>query len=286
MEKQDLLYGVAALALIIIIAVIVKPIMTGQPLDIGLPQPTPTPTPALVSPITLAPGNPYANIPAVATVVTTPTPVPRVTWDKNVKDIVFVDPSKYGVTFSDNSTGSTRIDSNPVNTTMVTFATISGRYSGTSQIVYIPFPYWEVWYTVEPSGSTGGKDQKLSTSTITGPKFSGIKGSGSTITVIEGSYSTTKPVFTVEVMDGDDPNRIVRTFTPPGGIDESLWSDMTVEDDDGKEITIPDPRPWKEKFFEGEHNYFFIVNSQSLDSYLMEFKVPQRYVENTSVTAA
>ncbi len=53
-------------------------------------------------------------------------------------------------------------------------------------------------------------------------------------------------------MDADDPNRIVQTITPPGGLDSSLWTES-------------DPRPWKEKFFEGQKNYFFIITTQSLE---------------------
>jgi hypothetical protein len=167
----------------------------------------------------------------------------------------------------------------------------------------MPYPYWELWYTVEPSGSTGGQDQQLDTSTITGPKISGMKGSGSTSTVMEGSYSTTIPQFTIQVMDGNDPNRIVRTITPPGGIDKDLWetnldtsstsasgstttSSKTSTSGTSDSTTISlDPRPWNEKFFEGERSYFFIITTQSLDSYTVEIKVPARYIANSTASS-
>jgi len=102
-----------------------------------------------------------------------------------------------------------------------------------------------------------------------------------------GSYSVTIPQFTVQVMDGNDPNRIVRTITPPGGIDKDLWSTETVEPEGyDTTIEIPDPRPWKERFFEGERNYFFIINAQTLDSYTIEFKVPTRYLENSTAESS
>jgi hypothetical protein len=84
----------------------------------------------------------------------------------------------------------------------------------------------------------------------------------------------------VEVMDGNDPNRIVRIITPPGSIDKDLWSGKTAEGDYSGITTFDDPRPWKEKFFEGERNYFFVINTQSLDSYTIEFKVPTKYIES------
>jgi hypothetical protein len=122
----------------------------------------------------------------------------------------------------------------------------------------------------------------MTTTVIEGPKVSGEKGSGAAISVMEGSYSVVIPKFTVQVMDGDDPNRIVRTITPPGGIDKNLWSGLTIETDDKETIEIPDPRPWKERFYEGERNYFFIITTQSLDSYTIELKVPQRYLNETT----
>jgi hypothetical protein len=279
MDKQDLMYAAFALVIILVIALVIKPMVTGQALNTGIPTPTP------VSLTTMTPGLTPGSVPTLATTVPTidptATPTPVVTWDKNVTNVVFVDPSKYGISLNHTLPGGTRIDNIPVNTSMTTFATISGRYSGTSQIINVPFPYWELWYSVEPSGSMGGKDQTLGTSTVTGPKSTG-KGSGSSITVIQGSYSVTIPKFTVEVMDGNDPNRIVRTITPPGGIDKDLWSGKTAEGDYSGTTAFEDPRPWKEKFFEGERNYFFVINSQSLDSYTIEFKVPTKYIESPS----
>jgi hypothetical protein len=66
-------------------------------------------------------------------------------------------------------------------------------------------------------------------------------------------------------MDANDPNRIVRTITPPGGLDLTLWKES-------------DPRPWKEKFYEGQKNYFFIITTQSLSSYSIEIRVPADYL--------
>jgi hypothetical protein len=110
---------------------------------------------------------------------------------------------------------------------------------------------------------------------------------------VSGSYSTAQPQFTIQVMDGDDPNRIVRTITPPAGIDLDLWTGVkkkvvadnlnsqlktnqkkTVDDS----LKAVDPRPWTEKFYEGQRHYFFIITAQSLNSYSIEIRVPTKYI--------
>ena len=67
-------------------------------------------------------------------------------------------------------------------------------------------------------------------------------------------------------MDAEDPNRIVRTITPPGGLDKSLWTGEAG-----------DPRPWKEKFYEGARKYYFIIYAHSLNSYNLDIRVPTAY---------
>jgi hypothetical protein len=89
---------------------------------------------------------------------------------------------------------------------------------------------------------------------------------------MQGSYSVVFPSLTIQVMDANDPNRIVRTVSPPGGINPEMWG-TTI---DG--VVVPDPRPWKEKFFEGQRSYFFIINANSLSSYDIEILVPTKYV--------
>ena len=280
MDKKDIMYMVGAIGIILIIALVIKPIMTGQPVNTGIASATPTPA---ITPVTPAGTN--LTQPVVTRVTTipiptsTPTPVP--TWDKNVSSVVFVDPSIYGVSFNQSLPGGTRIDTIPQNKSMTTIATISGQFSGTTQIINIPFPYWEMWYTVDPFADMGGQAQSLSSSTVTGSKESGVKGSGSSKTVMQGSYSVTNPTFSIQVMDAADPNRIIRTITPPGGLDSALWKGASVTGGySGEEETkIMDPRPWKEKFFEGQRNYFFIINTHSINSYGIEIRVPSDYIK-------
>ncbi|PKL70534.1 MAG: hypothetical protein CVV30_04055 [Methanomicrobiales archaeon HGW-Methanomicrobiales-1] len=277
MDKKDIMYMAGALCIILIIALVIKPIMTGQPVNTGIVTATPQPTEISV---TLQTANISHKIVTVITTIpvptSTPTPVP--TWDKNVSSVVFVNPSTYGVSFNQSLPGGTRIDSITQNKSMTTIAKISGQYSGTTEIMNIPFPYWEMWYTVDPFTDMGGKEQSLSSSSVTGSKQSGEKSIGSA-QVIQGSFSVMIPSFTVQVMDGDDPNRIIRTITPPGGLDKALWKGKSVESDYSGSVNIPDPRPWKEKFFEGNRNYFFIINTHAINSYGIEIRVPSEYIK-------
>lgn len=281
MDKKDVMYLVAALALVLVIALVIKPVVTGQPLDTGFPQVSTT---IEITPLIQT----SSAIPTIASSSLTPyvttTPSPSPTWNPGaVQTVVFVDPSKYGLTTNETELKGTRIDAPSLNTSMTTFASFGSSQgaSGTTNIMYVPFPYWELEYTVEPASAlTQGKFE------ITPTQGSGIAHSG-----IEGSYSTVKPEFTIQVMDGDDPNRIVRTISPPGGIDVNLW---TGSKSDGGEyptrasryasevitaITPVDPRPWTEKFYEGQRNYFFIITAKGLTSYSLKINIPTRYIE-------
>lgn len=275
------MYLVAALALVLVIALVIKPVVTGQSLETGIPLPVTT------LEITTMPEHmpPLVTPGLIRSFTTQPTSTPTTlqTWNPNaVQTVAFVDPSAYGLTTNDTVLKGTRIDASSRNTSMTTFATLgsSEGASGTTNIMYIPFPYWELEYTVEPA-------TRLSQSNfeITPTGGSGIAHSG-----IEGSYSTVKPEFKIQVMDGDDPNRIVRTITPPGGIDIDLW--LGNEPEGGEyptrtskyasqvtpDVTPVDPRPWTEKFYEGQRHYYFIVSAKGLTSYSMKVNVPTRYI--------
>jgi len=265
MDKKAVMYAVGAMAIILIVALVIKPIATGQPVNTGLSFPTTIDT---INPVaaTTSPGGSHLSIPVTAVTPPAPTTVP--TWDKTVKIVEFVDPSSYGISLNQSLPNGTRIESVSRNTSRVLFAKVSGQYSATTQVMHMPFPYWEIWYSVEPAGKMGGKDQKMSSSTVTGPEGSGISK-----TVIQGSFSVINPTFTLQVMDADDPNRNVRTITPPGGLDSTLWESGT-----GSGVDSSDPRPWKEKFFEGRKNYYFVINAESVNSYDIEIRVPTEYI--------
>ncbi len=273
MDKKDVMYGVAAIAIILVMALVVKPVMTGQPVNTGIPL---TATTAAVLNSTAAPVVTVlpASVPATQTPVPTPSPSP--TWDQSVRAVGFVNSSTYGVSLTQEIPNGTRFDNLPANNTMVSYAKIDGQSSGTTQIISIPFPYWELVYTVEPVaqakvGSASGQVTK-------GVAYSGVSG----------SYSSAMPEFIIQVMDAEDPNRIVRTITPPGGIDLNLWTGVkgsinpantpkSGRVSNSPDTPIVDPRPWTEKFFEGQRSYYFIITSHLLESYSIDIRVPARY---------
>jgi hypothetical protein len=281
MDKKDLMYMGAALVLVLVIALVIKPMVTGQALATGIATPTTQPT---ITPIRTQPGS--GLVPDMAnTPVVTPTlpPTPIATWNPNVTQTLgFVNPSSYGVSLNQTMPGGTRINDIGLDTNMTTFATIQSDTgsSGTTGIMYIPFPYWELVYTVNPS--TPPSPEKIA--------LEPTKGVGLSYSGVSGSYSTATPQFTVQVMDGDDPNRIVRTFSPPGGIDLNLWTGVkqAVSENSAlktnqkqvvaSETAAVDPRPWTEKFFEGQRHYYFIITAQALDSYTMKIQIPNRYI--------
>lgn len=274
MDKKDVMYGVAAVAIILFMALVAKPVMTGQPVNIGLPTPipatpVPTPTPApLITPVwTLDMSS------------KTPAPTPLPTWNTSVQTVGFVNSSVYGISFGENLPNGTRFDNQPVNTTMLSYAKISGKYSGTTQVVNIPFPYWELVYTVEPVSETKPGSVKITPTKGEGVAYSGV----------QGSYSGVTPEFTIQVMDAGDPNRIVRTISPPGGIDINLW--LGIKNPINPAVTtrqnrvrldpsvpVVDPRPWTEKFYEGQRGYYFIISTQLISSYSIDIRVPARYL--------
>jgi len=277
MDKKDVMYGIAAVAIILVMALVVKPIMTGQPVNTGIPVPVTTAVTRMqtVTPITPFPtqmGTPQISTP-------TPTPVP--TWDKTVQNVGFVNSSTYGVSLTQAIPNGTRFDNLPLNTSMTSYAKINGQFSGTTQVIKIPFPYWEMVYTVDPVAET-----KPSSIAVAATKGSSIAaGSG-----VQGSYSSATPAFTIQVMDAEDPNRIVRTISPPGGIDINLWQGVKgsvnpastlrkgQQSSNSADTPIVDPRPWTEKFYEGQRSYYFIINAQLLKSYSIDIRVPTRYI--------
>jgi hypothetical protein len=186
--------------------------------------------------------------------------------------IGFVDPASYGIDPPEETLKATRFDERPGNTTMVTVARITGKYSGTTQVVKIPFPYWELVYTVDPVPET-------TPSIVTPAKGSEVSSSG-----VYGSYSGVRPEFTIQVVNAGSPGRIVRTITPPGGIDLALWTGRTATPvpRGTPAVAAADPRPWTETFYEGERSYYFIITAKLLNSYSIDIRVPARYTETVS----
>jgi len=251
MEKQDIRYVILALSIVIILALVVKPAITGKPPNTGLPTVTtevPTQTPVTSSNQSGANQTLANNSSAVVTrnnttantsgngtpplpsglpyVPAATTPMPATSFTP--KSVAFVDPAQYNINVIDTypTMNVPKPDGGADRTTRV-FATINGRWSGTTDVVHIPYPYFEIWYTL--------------TTTV--------------------APDVVVPKFSMQVVDAEDPNRFVRVITPPGN---SYGG------------------PFVEKFFEGNHNYYFIINTKYIQSYSIEVRIPQKYLQNST----
>lgn len=153
MERKDILVVVISIAAFAVLALVVKPILTGQSLGLPIggqnlegtvaPAHTLAQTPGVST--TLPPGK---GLPATPPM---PTPAPTVAWDGSVKTVGFVDQPGNQVP---PPSPTIPPDSLP-NRTLTTFARISGQWSGTTEKLYIPYPSWVMEYTAEPTTLSG-----------------------------------------------------------------------------------------------------------------------------------
>jgi hypothetical protein len=102
-----------------------------------------------------------------------------------------------------------------------------------------PAGYWEIWYTVDPM-ITGGQDVHSAT----------------------GSYSGVFPTFSIVISDLKTGVK-TETIEPPGGLDITLWQ------------RAGDPRPWKQRFYNGDKEFNFLISGSRIHSYVIEIKVPK-----------
>ncbi len=257
MDKKDGMIFLTGIFIIIIVALVIKPMATGESPDLGIPEipslpglgdggapaPTAPPTPVPLGQIRI----PHPSTVEGAGIGDRPVQV----WDGSPIQLGYVSPGTYHLTQEDTSIPARRpLEEGPRTPELATYASFSagtgeGLTSGTpltTEVFFIPFPRWELWYTLETSVD---------------PKESGTV-SDNMVTGVVGY-----PRFTITVMDAEDPSRVVATISPSDGpIDDSLW-----EGDN-------DPRPWKYKFFEGGRSYYMIVERRLIDSYEIDIRVP------------
>jgi hypothetical protein len=234
MEKQDILYFVVAIVIVAVMALVVKPVLSGEEVQIlpSFAKETPTETPtATITPI----WTPDMSSVSTRPPTTVPTPTPTPAWDGTTKSVSFVDPDTYKIDLTEPILNGTPRANTTINRSLTTYAKISGKWSGTTEIVHIPFPYWELYYTAEPAVDTSDEDVFVF------------------------------PRINIQVMDAEDPNRFVRICNP------DVLDMRTFEEHD--------PRPWVEKFYEGNRNYYFVINTRFVSSYTLEIKVPALYTE-------
>jgi len=261
MEKEDYQWLILALAILLVVGLIIKPALTHEEPNFQIPQfpalpPLRMPTPLAIvttQPVTIGTTQPVTTIqtttPAITAVPTTttePVPTASLVWNGSKQTVEFVDPGTYNVNLTSFVPRNLSLTQSPYRITDYTSllaSPITGQYSGTTQVINIPFPYWELWYTVETaSPDLRGQSEALS------------------------SYSSVLPMFSIDVVDPENPSSLVRTITPPGSLDPLLWK-------------TDDPRPWKEKFLEGNNQYYFIIRANTLSSYSIDIVVPTSYLE-------
>lgn len=261
MEKEDYQWLILALGILLVFGMIIKPALTHEEPNFQIPQfpalpPLRMPTPLAIvttQPVTIGTTQPVITIqkttpaiPAVPTTTTEPVPTASLVWNGSKQTVEFVDPGTYNVSltsFVPRNLSQTQSPYRIDNYTSLLASPITGQYSGTTQVINIPFQYWELWYTVE----TASPDLRAQAESLS-------------------SYSTVLPSFSIDVMDATNPGSVVRVVTPPGNLDPLLWQK-------------DDPRPWKEKFLEGNNQYYFIIRANMLSSYSIDIKVPTSYLE-------
>jgi hypothetical protein len=173
MEKQDILIVAIAILAFAILVLMVRPILAGQ--SFGQQQGGAIPETGTGSPLT----QPIPKTPGAVTtgpsgkvLPATPSPAPTPPWDGSVKAVGFVGQPEGQVTLAPSPT----IPQPPVqNRSLVTYAVISGQWSGTTESLYIPTPWWVLEYTADP------------------------------FALPPNAY----PMLVIQVFDAQDPNRLV-----------------------------------------------------------------------------
>ncbi|HMA05340.1 MAG TPA: hypothetical protein VKO45_05375 [Methanomicrobiales archaeon] len=168
MEKQDILVVVIAIVAFAVLALLVRPLLVGPIAGTGpgtgiRTTPTVAVTPSVTQVVT-----PAKTVPTLPP--TTPAPTP--TWDGSVKSVGFVGQPEGQVTPTPNPTIP---QPSLQNRSLVTYATISNRWPGTTENVYVPAPWWVLEYTAEP------------------------------MALPPNAY----PMLIIQVFDAQDPNRLV-----------------------------------------------------------------------------
>ena len=277
MEKEDYQWLILALGILLVVGVIIKPALTHEEPNFQIPQLPELPPLRMPTPLAIVTTQPVTKVPTqwVTTIATqappdvmpatTTRPISTSTPVWTLQTVQFVDPRTYNVSLQSvqyRNLSQTQSPYRITDYTSLLASPITGQYSGTTQVINIPFPYWELWYTVQPTSS----DVRQQAEGSGMYEISPTQGEGVSRSGVSGSYSTVMPTFSIDVIDADNPSSLVRTITPPGNLDPFLWK-------------TDDPRPWKEKFLEGNNQYYFIIRANTLSSYSIDIKVPTSYLE-------
>jgi hypothetical protein len=147
MERRDMLVIAGALVVVLILAVVVKPMLTGKEADLGIPR---TPVPSTQPEVPYS--GPVQEEPLEIVLTPVPTPNPQ-SGQPDTREKPGRDGGVSPQPLPSPTTVSWQPDpENPMPAVqMVEYADIVGRYTGNTAPFRIPTPYWEIAYNVTPS---------------------------------------------------------------------------------------------------------------------------------------
>jgi hypothetical protein len=138
MERQDIIVIVAGIAIVLIMAIFVKPALTGESVTFlpeGMFEPRQPSEPQVVDTTVTQPV--YTPVATQA-----PTPIQTPSQPPTIPPTPIPTAPTIGLTWQPDP-------DNPMqNIPMVTYAEIVGKYTGITEEFVIPVPYWEVHYEI------------------------------------------------------------------------------------------------------------------------------------------
>jgi len=296
MEKRDMIVIIVAIFIVLIMAMYIKPLVTGKEAKL-----IPDEISGLFGPKNdSVEGLNYSQIENASkaleinqslindslindSLIINRSPIPTTTpliqpWNGTPVTLPPGTPIRQGIIPREYVTSDQRYSFKEPAASFKTYTTISGEYSQKSSPIFIPSKYWEIWYSVELPED------------LQNPILEEQSDDEDNVQ----SLSAINPFFQITIKNLDT-NEIIATLTPSGGLDPKVWkgifgrgedSTTTVLSEKGDEIEINwDPRPWKEKFFEGYHTYEFEIIARYLTSYSLDIKLPDPSAYNNSNTS-
>lgn len=285
MEKRDAIVIVVAILIVLIMAMYIKPLVTGKeakliPDEISNIFSTKNDTSQDVnfslndSYISESSDNQSYNASfnitpneSEANITVTPTITPIQPWNGSAITLPPGNLTHQGMVPRQYVTSYQRYSFMEPAVQLKTYTTISGKSSQISSPIIIPSKYWEIWYSVELPEDL--QNPMLEEQSEDDPEVQ--------------SLSAVNPYFEFTVTN-TETNQVIRRVTPSGGLDPKVWkgtfgrgedSKTTILSEKGDEIEVNwDPRPWKEKFYEGYNTYQIDIQSRHITSYSLEIKLP------------
>lgn len=145
MDRKDAAVFGAAIVIVIIVALVGKPLMAGEPIPFLSPS---EPAKETGGPLPIP--DDLSQIASAKTPTPMPTPPPTPVWNGEVKDVGYVDPSTYNIETPEDISMIPQPTAYREDRNMTPYAIIQGEASGVTEVFNIPFGYWEVHIRFEP----------------------------------------------------------------------------------------------------------------------------------------